>query len=193
VSTEARSVRAFVALELDDGARKGLETLMSSLRPRIPGARWVRPEGIHLTLRFLGDTPPDRIERLKTPLASAASACDPTEARIGGLGTFPGPGRPPRVLWVGIQLPPSILALQQACEEAAAAVGFPPEDRPFQGHLTLARFRERVSRPALPPVDLGATGLETLALFRSELGAGGAVYTPIFRFPLGGGNETGSR
>jgi 2'-5' RNA ligase len=187
VSSGVRAVRTFVALELDDGARKGLEGLMTSLRPRIPGARWVRPEGIHLTLRFLGDTPPGRIEELRPALASAASAGEPAEARIGGLGTFPGRGRPPRILWVGIHLPPSTLALQQACEEAAVAAGFPPEERPFQGHLTLARFRERVSRPALPPADLGPTRLDTLVLFRSELRPGGAVYTPICRFPLGGG------
>jgi 2'-5' RNA ligase len=179
-------VRTFIALELDDRARGELVSLLSSLGPRVRGARWVRPEGIHLTLRFLGDTPPERVERLRPILSSAASATGPAEARIAGLGTFPGRGRPPRVLWVGIELPPPILALQQACEEAAVEVGFPAEERPFHGHLTLARFRDRVSRPALPPVDLGVTRLETLVLFRSELRPGGAVYTPISQFTLGG-------
>jgi 2'-5' RNA ligase len=187
LNADAQSERTFVALELDDELRQALSALMASLRPRLPAARWVRPEGIHLTLRFLGDTPSERIERLRPALASAASACEPSEARVGGLGTFPGRGRPPRVLWVGLQLPPPVLALQQACERAAVAAGFPAEDRSYHGHLTLARFRERVSRPALPPVDLGATRLETLVLFRSELRPGGSVYTPISRFPLAGG------
>jgi 2'-5' RNA ligase len=180
------SVRAFVALELGAELRTALAELISSLRPRVPGARWIRPEGIHLTLRFLGDTPPDRIETLRSSLAAAARECPPLELRAERLDTFPGRGKPPRVLWVGTELPSEALALQAACERAAVAAGFPPEERPFRGHLTLARFRERVLRPALPPVDLGVSRLETLSLLRSDLRPGGAVYTPIERFPLRG-------
>ena len=77
------------------------------------------------------------------------------------------------------------LALQAACERAAIAAGFPAEERPFRGHLTLARFRTRVLRPALPPVDLGAIRLERLVMLRSDLRPGGAVYSSIDRFPLG--------
>lgn len=176
-----------MALEMGDAAQRELETLMTSLRPRVPGARWVRPESVHLTFRFLGDTPPARIEPLQAALASAASACEPSEARIAGLGTFPDRGQPPRVLWVGLRIAPPILELQAACERAAVTVGFPAEERPFRSHLTLARFRGRVLRPALPPVDLGSFPLKTLALVRSQLRPGGAVYTPIARFPLGAG------
>jgi 2'-5' RNA ligase len=179
-------VRAFVALVLDLEVRSAIEKLVASLRPRVPGARWIRPEGVHLTLRFLGDTPPARVDQLRPALAAAASGCEPFEAPVAGLGTFPGPGKPPRILWLGIRVPPPGLALQAACERAAVAAGFPPEERPFHGHLTLARFRERVSRPALPPVDLGSARLETLSLLRSDLRPGGAVYSPIERFPLSG-------
>lgn len=176
-----------MALEMGDEAQRDLETLMTSLRPRVPGARWVRPENVHLTFRFLGDTLPARIAPLQAALASAASACEPSEARIAGLGTFPDRGQPPRVLWVGLRIPPPILELQAACERAAVTVGFPPEERPFRSHLTLARFRGRVLRPALPPVDLGSFPLKTLALVGSQLRPGGAVYTPIARFALGAG------
>lgn len=179
-------VRAFVALELGVEFRQAIEKLIASLRPRVPGARWVRPEGVHLTLRFFGDTPAGRIDQLRPALAAAASDCEPFETQVADLGTFPGPGKPPRVLWLGIRLPPPALALQAACERAAVAAGFPAEGRPYSGHLTLARFRERVLRPALPPVDLGAVRLETLSLLRSDLRPGGAIYTPIDRFPLGG-------
>jgi 2'-5' RNA ligase len=184
VSAEG-DVRAFVALELGADVREAVGRLVASLRPRMKGARWVRPEGVHLTLRFLGDTPPERIERLVPLLAAAAAGTEAMEAPVGELGTFPGPGKPPRVLWLGIRLPPPGLSLQAECERAAVAVGFPAEARPFRGHLTLARFRERVLRPSLPPVDLGPVLLDTLALVRSELRPGGAVYTPIARFPLG--------
>jgi 2'-5' RNA ligase len=91
------------------------------------------------------------------------------------------------VLWVGIEVPKTVVALQAACERAAVEAGFLPEERRFRGHLTLARFRERVLRPALPPTDLGTVRLETLALMRSRLQPGGAVYEAIARFPLGGG------
>jgi 2'-5' RNA ligase len=86
-----------------------------------------------------------------------------------------------------MEIPESILALQAACERAAVSAGFPPEERSFKGHLTLARFRERVLRPALPPVDLGTVRLETLSLIKSRLQPGGAVYTTLARFSLGGG------
>jgi 2'-5' RNA ligase len=182
--SDPAAVRAFVALELDAEVREALAALVDSLRPRVTGARWVRPESVHLTLRFLGDTSPERVERLRPLLAAAAAGCDPIEAQVARLGTFPGPGRPPRVLWLGIQLPSPALSLQAECEKAAVAVGFPAEERPFRGHLTLARFRERVLRPALPPVDLGPVRLHTLALVRSDLRPGGAVYTSLARFPL---------
>jgi 2'-5' RNA ligase len=82
-------------------------------------------------------------------------------------------------------VPPAIDELQEACERAALTAGFEKEDRPFKAHLTLGRWRDRAPRPDLPPVDLGATRLDTLVLFKSELRPGGAVYTPLERFALG--------
>jgi 2'-5' RNA ligase len=90
------------------------------------------------------------------------------------------------VLWLGVAVPPGVLELQRSCERAAREAGFEAEGRPFTPHLTLGRFRERVRRPALEPVDLGATRIDTLALFQSETRPGGAVYTPLLQLPLGG-------
>jgi 2'-5' RNA ligase len=103
---------------------------------------------------------------------------------VAGLGTFPERGSP-RVLWLGLAVPDTVLVLQAACERAAVADGFPREDRPFKPHLTLGRWRERDRRPELPEADLGAARVDTLVLFRSELRPQGAVYTPLARFPLG--------
>jgi 2'-5' RNA ligase len=183
VSTEG-SVRAFVALELDAGLREAVGELQARLRPRLGGIRLARPEGIHLTLRFLGDTSPAQVETLRPRLAAAALGCPACEARARGIGTFPERGRP-RILWLGLEVPPSVLELQEACERAARAAGFEREERPFRAHLTLGRWRERASRPELPPVELGPTRLDTLVLFRSELRPDGAVYTPLGRFALG--------
>lgn len=180
----AGNARAFVAIELDTPLREAIGDLQARLRPRLGGIRLVRPEGIHLTLRFLGDTSPAQVETLRPRLAAASAECPPAAARVVGLGTFPERGRP-RVLWLELEVPPPVLDLQRACERAARTAGFEREERPFRAHLTLGRWRERAPIPDLPPADLGATRLDTLVLFRSDLRPGGAVYTPLARFRLG--------
>lgn len=177
-------IRAFIALELEPRLRVALGDLQSRLRPRLGEVRLVRPEGIHLTLRFLGGTSPARIERLRADLAAAAAQCPAAEVRATSLGTFPERGSP-RVLWLGLEVPASVLELQKACERAARAAGFEAEGRPFRAHLTLGRWRQSAPRPELPAVDLGTTRLETLSIFRSDLRPDGAVYSPLARFPLG--------
>ena len=180
------TVRTFVAVDLEPRVRAAIGELQAGLRHHVAGIRFLRPEGIHLTLRFLGQTTPDQVERLGSTLAAAAAACPPGEARLAGLGTFPEAGRP-RVLWLGLEIPPPLLELQKACERAARAAGFEREDRPFRAHLTLGRWRERASLAELPPADLGLARLDTLVLFRSDLRPDGAVYSPIHRFSLSGG------
>jgi 2'-5' RNA ligase len=178
-------VRAFIALDIDAGARGRLSSALEELRPRLAGVKWVRPEGIHLTLRFLGDSEPDVLERLRPALAEAAARCPATSAPLTGFGLFPARGAP-RVLWVGLQPEDSVRLLQAECEAAAVRCGFAPEPRPFAAHLTLGRWRERAPRPELPGAELGLTRLDTLLLMRSELRRGGAVYTPVASFPLSG-------
>ncbi len=184
IGAAARPIRAFVALGLADALHEAMNTLQQQLRPRLAGIRFVRPEGIHLTLRFLGDTSPARLDELRPLLAEAAVACAPGEARVAEIGTFPERGSP-RVLWLGVDVPPQVLELQRACERAARRLGFEPEARAFRPHLTLGRWRDRCERPALPAVDLGATRLDTLTLFESELRSDGAAYSPLARFALG--------
>jgi 2'-5' RNA ligase len=179
------SVRAFVALDLDEAIRESLEGLLTRLRSELRGVSWVRPEGMHLTLRFLGPSAPSALEAMKPKLAAAASRCPPAAPAVSGLGTFPDRGRV-RVLWIDIGVPASILALQAECETAAVEAGFPPEPRAFRPHLTLGRWRDGAPRPALPPVDLGAATVTSLVLYRSDLHPAGARYTPLARFALGG-------
>jgi 2'-5' RNA ligase len=178
-------VRAFVALELDARLREAMGELQSRLRPRLGGIRLLRPEGVHLTLRFFGDTTPRQVDTMRPILAAAASACPPAEVPVSGLGMFPERGSP-RVLWLGLDVPASIHELQSSCERAALAAGFEKEERQFKAHLTLGRWRDRAPRPELPAADLGTTRLDTLVLFKSDLRPGGAVYTPLERFALGG-------
>jgi 2'-5' RNA ligase len=175
--------RAFLALDLDGPARERLAGMIERLRPLLEGVRWVRPEGVHLTLRFLGWSEQGALALVESLVGEAARACPPAEVPLGPLGMFPERGSP-RVLWVGLELPPPMRALQEACERAACAAGFEPEGRPFAPHLTLGRWSDRRRRPALPPVDLGRAHIERLVLFRSDLRRSGAVYTPLRVFPL---------
>ncbi len=183
--SEDEPVRSFVAIELAPALREAMGGLQARLQPRLGGIRLVRPEGVHLTLRFLGTASPSQLERLSPRLAAAAGPCPPCDALVRGVGTFPDRGSP-RVLWLGIELPEPLLELQRGCERAARAAGFEPESRAFRAHQTLGRWRGQAVRPELPEVDLGQTRLETLTLFRSELRRDGAVYTPLARFSLGG-------
>jgi 2'-5' RNA ligase len=179
-------LRAFVALELDPDLRARIAGLIADLRRTIPDVRWARPESLHVTVRFLGWSAATALVELQGPLAEAAARCPPCTAPVRELGMFP-PRGAPRVLWLGIELPSPIAALQRECERAAVAVGFPPEPRPFRAHLTLGRWSKPARRPPLLPVDLGTARLERLVLFRSEPRREGAVYTPLAAFPLGGG------
>lgn len=172
-------------MDLDAGARDRLIAAMETLRPQFHGVKWVRPDGIHLTLRFLGPSRAEALECLKPRLASAASSCPAAEVQLTGLGMFPERGAP-RVFWVGLDFAAPFMALQAGAEAAAVACGFEREPRRFSPHLTLGRWRDRAPRPALPDLELGAARLEQLVLYRSDLRPGGAVYTPLATFPLGG-------
>lgn len=177
-------VRAFVGMPLDAELRTRIAATAARLRDHVPGVRWMVDDGVHLTLRFLGPSSPERLVSLEDPLRHAAAACHTAAAHFAGLGTFPERGAP-RVLWLGASLSPALLDLQAACESAAQAAGFPREPRRFHPHVTLGRWRGRATRPSLPPADLGVTVLRSLVLFRSELKPTGAAYSPLATFPVG--------
>lgn len=175
-------VRAFLALEIDAGLRGALIDLIGRLRSEVPGVRWVREGALHLTLRFLGATTPANVDALAAALEGAARRCLPASASTTGLGLFP-PRGAPRVVWLGLDLPSSLVDLQSACERASVEVGLARERRRFRPHVTLGRFRGRASRPELTTPALPPARFEALTLFRSELRPGGAVYTPLARLP----------
>jgi RNA 2',3'-cyclic 3'-phosphodiesterase len=174
-----------VALPFAEADLARLAALVESLRSAVLGLRWTRPDGLHVTLRFLGASSPEALERLETSLRREAAAARPSSVRASGLGLFPERGKA-RVLWLGVDLPRSLLDLQAGCEAAAQAVGFPADERAFIPHVTLGRWRDPTRRPELRPVDLGEMRVDRLVLFRSDQRRGGAVYTPLQVHPLGG-------
>jgi 2'-5' RNA ligase len=193
------TIRTFVAIELDEELRGKLGDLQADLRDRLAprSVRWVRPEAIHLTLKFLGDTPLDRVELVKAALVEAAAEIGPFVVTVGGLGCFPN-SRRPRVVWVGLQEVTGKLArLRDAVEAHVAPLGFPTEKRPFSPHLTLGRVQRRASKSEVREIgEVVAASLvgvfdemavESVAYIKSDLKPSGAVYTTLLKASLGEG------
>ena len=186
-------VRLFVAVELPPPVTAALGELQAELRRRgLSALRWVRPEGIHLTLKFLGEVPARQVTSVLDALASAVQGIGPHDLSLGRLGTFG--GRSPRVLWIALEGGVETLGrLQEQVEQALATLGFPREERAFSPHLTLARVRPENARGAARPLAEAVAAVEVmhakipvreLALMRSQLKPGGAVYTRLEAFPL---------
>jgi 2'-5' RNA ligase len=176
-------LRAFLALDLGPSARSRLLEALPRLKAGIAGVRWVRPEGIHLTLRFLGETGTETLERLATFVSKAAILYPSFESPLQGPLFFPR-GRP-RIVAVEAEFPESAFDLQRALEEAARALGFPWEERRFFPHLTLGRFETPPRRKKPPILSFGTAFFSSVVLFESRLGPGGSVYSPLRTFPLG--------
>ncbi len=193
------TIRAFVAIPLPPSLLDRLSILQRQLEKQVPpqSVRWVRGEGIHLTLKFLGDTPVEKLPFIKRALAAEAQHVPPFSFTAAGLGCFPR-SRRPRVIWVGVEEPLGRLAtLQSGIEEAMSGLGFKPEHRKFHPHLTLGRVQQRVSRrdrerigeviTAAPVEVLAEVPADRFALIRSVLKPSGAEYTTLEEFTLGGG------
>jgi len=191
-----KTVRAFIAIPLPRPLLDELAALQRKLERQIPprSVRWVRPEGIHLTLKFLGDTLTEKLPEIKRALAVVARHVPACAFTVEGLGCFPNPHRP-RVVWVGVQEPAGRLAaLQDGIEEVLASLGYEPEGRGFTPHLTLGRIHRRASRSDAAQVGEVVTGTtvgllaevpaDRFVLIRSVLKPTGAEYTVLEEFPL---------
>lgn len=203
------TLRTFVALPLSAEVHRAIEALQGRLKRQaaargVPAGvvRWVDPAIIHLTLHFLGDILPERVEPVKAALGAVARNVPSFTFQAGGLGAFPNLGRP-QVIWVGIQDASGWLALlHDAVDEALASLGFQPEERRFSPHLTLGRVRrerrgadgadaralgEVVAASqdnALASGALGSVAAHTLIFFQSVLKPAGPEYTPLGTFRL---------
>lgn len=193
-ASTAPKVRAFIGVDLSTALRSHVADLLTRLQKgtHFTGARplWVRPESLHLTLKFLGEIDDLTRARIVTALRPVAGRHAPHGVHAKGLGVFPSP-RAPRVLWLGVRRADALLALQTDIERTLVAIGFEPEDRPFSPHLTLARLKSHFRAQAFMDViqsharwDLGLWGIGEFLLFQSTLHPSGPVYTALHRFPL---------
>ena len=183
------TIRAFLALDPPPEVLRRIADIQSALRRDIRGAlSWVRPEGIHLTLKFFGGIAQSDVDAVSEVVAGQTAGIRPLRLEAKGLGVFPNLRRP-RVLWIGIGGEVDRLtALQQAIEGGLEAAGFPGEERPFRAHLTLARIKTPHGLEGLDGALAGrdsAAGAFTasgLTLFQSELTPKGAIYTVLGYF-----------
>jgi 2'-5' RNA ligase len=198
-------MRLFTAVELPDEVRAAVAAAAAPLLAPFPDARRVAPENLHVTVRFLGDVQPQALPAIRAALAEASSESGAGRARAQGFGAFPGPSEP-RVVWAGIDDPAhAFTALERNVGERIAPLGFPPEDRPYAPHVTVARLgspRGRPGRGRRAPADrarpfvsppsspLGPEfPVRELTLFESELTPRGPRYRALDRFPLAAGSS----
>ena len=181
-------MRAFIAIDLPSDIHKELARWQATFRPLTSGARWTHPEGIHLTLKFLGEISDAQAGQVTAALA-ALGAFAPFAVEFKNFGFFPD-ARRPRVFWAGVAAPADLAHLARRVEDAMEKIGFPPEQRPYSPHLTLARFREPRPEPALrdavekqaDPL-LGRFDVTEFFLYESKLNPKGAEYRKVERFP----------
>ncbi len=175
-------MRLFTGLDLPDEVVHSLRKFLDHLEPTAR-ISWSPPENLHITTKFIGEWPEERLGELKSALASLPPR-PPIPVHIRRVGFFPNP-HAPRVFWCGIEAP-GLDALAAATDQATAALGIPPETRAFSPHLTLARIKERVNlQPlrqaiaALPSLDFGAFVAGRFFLYQSRPGPKGSVYTKL--------------
>ncbi|MBV8084968.1 MAG: RNA 2',3'-cyclic phosphodiesterase [Chloroflexi bacterium] len=195
---EEASLRLFVAVDVNDEARRLVVRIQEQLRAAAPDVRWVAPELCHLTLKFLGWVQPERMRAIRQACASAVEGQPGLELGFGGVGAFPD-WRRPRVMWLGITAGVDELRrLQVRVESALNAAGFPPEERGFSPHLTLGRFKappDRAAAEQLAVLAAAERGRErvqvaSVQLMRSALRPSGPEYSVVERFELSGGTDS---
>jgi RNA 2',3'-cyclic 3'-phosphodiesterase len=182
-------MRLFVALEIPSTVRENLAELLKTLRAVSPQTRWVRPENLHVTLKFIGEVPEAKLSAIQNSLMGVRSD-RPVTLDFQRLGFFPNE-KHPRVFWAGIETSADLKTLAADIESAMEKLGIPREQRPFSPHLTLARFEPRRLPEKLRTAiqenaarDFGSLRTSQFHLIESNLKPSGAEYTTVesFRF-----------
>ncbi|MCH6553455.1 MAG: RNA 2',3'-cyclic phosphodiesterase [Acidobacteria bacterium] len=187
-------MRLFVALDLTDAVRAAIAELLAGLKPTTGAVRWVQPDVLHLTVKFIGHLGEEKLPALREALARVGTS-EPVELEFHGVGFFPNP-RSPRVFWVGVRSNDALFDLAGQIEAALEPLGIARERRAYAPHLTLGRFKSGPGKKtdahglrrlqekiaALPSVDFGHVRCEEFFLYQSKLSPGGAKYSKLERF-----------
>lgn len=197
-------MRIFVGIDLGLEVRARIERFLEGVEGFAPDARWVRPESLHITLKFIGEQSPEQIQAIVEGLQRVESST--FDIRCAGYGFFP-TAKAPRVFWIGIHAGPQLAKLAENVDKSVAELSIPREDRPYSPHLTLARAGggRRSGSPkhlksdlpnvtfamldkrlaAMGQLDFGTMIANEFILYQSQLSPGGSKYTKLQRFPLG--------
>ena len=189
-SGRLKQVRTFLAIETTDAVKRLILSTLGSFRGTHTDSavRWVSVENIHLTLAFLGETPPDRIPALSSLLSEVAFQTTSFPIRVGGIGAFPNVGKP-RVIWLGVtEAAGALTALHARLWDGLRALGWVPEEKPFRAHLTLGRVRREAAPSDIERLE-GALQIprpaeetmtaDSIAAFQSDLNRQGPLYTRL--------------
>lgn len=190
-------MRLFVGIGLPEECREAIVRAISPLRERAGPVSWTRAENLHLTLKFLGEVPGERVEELGGWMAEAARDIPPFDLLLEGAGGFPSMSSP-RILWVGIREPlDPVRKLHQNMENVLSAAGFPREGRPYHPHVTVGRVRQRLPAgwaeriaAALSGKRFGIAQARSYRLYESRLSPAGSAYVVLRDVPFGRTPET---
>ena len=197
MSQPNQAIRVFVAAPIPSLAKLVLTQVIGNLDGKIPnGVRWVNPDCIHLTIKHLGEVPPEEIAGITEAMGRAAAKIIPFEVGLSGLGVFPN-SKEPRVLWAGVDGDLAMLAqLQESTEQELAAAGYPKDRRKFSPHLTLGRIRGHASEQTKRNIGPMVTShqipgseqwtVQSVELIQSHLWPEGATYTTLTKASLNG-------
>jgi 2'-5' RNA ligase len=194
-------MRLFIALDLADDVRERITRFVEGVAGFAPDARWVKPESLHVTLKFIGEQPEPAVDQIKQALSAIVASGSDIQFR--GYGFFP-TAKSPRVFWIGMEADPQLAALAAAIDDKTATLGVPKEDRAFSPHLTLARGAGGSGAPpwrkgdgpnptfqhlqqklsALPTPEFGTMAARDFFLYQSQLSPKGSKYTRLARFEL---------
>ena len=189
-------MRLFLAINLPEAVRRTVYDATLELRRAAPSVRWVQPDTLHLTLKFLGEVVEARLTELRRALNEGASGTAAFEVMLRAVGAFPN-FRRPRVVWLDVANPEALVRLQQRIEEAYVPLGFPREARGFHPHLTLGRMGDGIAGYELRGLERAAgeikyeaqVRVESVELMQSRLSPQGARYEPVASVALRKGSS----
>jgi len=187
------ALRTFLAIDLPSALHSAIGRKEDKVNRELSGVNWVKPENLHLTLKFLGDTPESKIDEIKKVMEETVKSTGPFVISLRGFGVFPDK-RSPRTVWTGVEGETKVLeSLASHIESAVVPLGFSKEDRPHRPHLTLARIKKDHRAMGLAiekagilfdPFIFGRLLVEQVTLFKSDLRPTGSVYTKLWAVPL---------
>lgn len=179
-------MRIFIALDIPEEIRNRMTEYMEDARKLVPDARWARIEGLHVTLKFIGETSEARVQEIK--LALGGIKAEPFGIEFAGVGFFPNP-KSARVFWIGVQGGEALSKLAASVDAALENIGFAREEKAYHPHLTLARAGSHPLRALQPllkdsPPQFGTMAAKEFFLYQSQPQRGGSRYTKLEKFSL---------